>query len=107
VTEALEYTLATGGRAIHDLAFGPETIERVAIVTGSGADWVEEAADSGADLFITGEGKHAMYHRAREAALNVLLAGHYATETFGVQSLQTLADAWGLSTTFIECPPGL
>jgi len=37
----------------------------------------------------------------------VLLAGHYATETFGVKNLQALADEWGLSTSYHAHPTGL
>ena len=48
-----------------------------------------------------------MYHEAREAGINVLLAGHYATETFGVRSLQALAEEWGLETVFVDHPTGL
>jgi len=89
------------------LDFGPEEIEQVAIVTGSGTDWLGEAREAGADTLITGEGKQQVYHRAREAGLNVVLAGHYATETGGVQRLQALADDWGLSTSYHSHPTGL
>ena len=89
------------------LDFGPEEIEQVAIVTGSGTDWLDEAREAGTDTLITGEGKQQVYHRAREAGLNVVLAGHYATETGGVQRLQELADDWGLSTSYHSHPTGL
>jgi putative NIF3 family GTP cyclohydrolase 1 type 2 len=86
---------------------GPETVEDVAIVTGAGADWLDEAVESGADALVIGEGKHRLYHEAREAGLNVYLAGHYATETFGVRALQDLAAEWGLETAFVDHPTGL
>ena len=88
------------------LAFGDGPVETVGVVTGSGADWLEEAADAGLDALVTGEGKQSLYHRAREAGLHVLLGGHYATETFGVRSLQALAGEWGLETTFVDHPTG-
>ena len=100
-------SLDTGGRDVRLLDFGPETIEDVAIVTGSGVDWLEEAAETGADALVTGEGKQQAYHEAREAGVTVVFGGHYATETFGVQSLQSLADDWGLETTWIDAPTGL
>ena len=103
----LDDELDTGGESARLLDFGPETVEDVAIVTGSGADWLGEVADAGADLFITGEGKQQAFHEAREAGLDVLLAGHYATETFGVRALQDLAEDWGLDTAFVDCPTGL
>ncbi|NHN59637.1 MULTISPECIES: Nif3-like dinuclear metal center hexameric protein [Halorussus] len=105
--ETLEEELDHFGQGMRVLDFGPEELEDVAIVTGSGVDWLDEAAETGADALVTGEGKQQAYHEAREAGLTVVLAGHYATETFGVQSLQSLADDWGLETTYIDAPTGL
>jgi len=85
----------------------PENIESVGIVTGSGADWLGEAAEVGVDALVTGEGKQKLYHDAKELGVSVVLAGHYGTETFGVRSLETLASGWGLETTFVDCPTGL
>ncbi|WP_436933665.1 Nif3-like dinuclear metal center hexameric protein [Halovenus marina] len=105
-----EFTDQLGGKLDADpqvLDFGPSTIRDVAVVTGSGVDWLEEANRHDVDAFVTGEGKQKVYHEAREAGIHVLLAGHYATETFGVRSLQELVDSWGLETTFIDCPTGL
>ena len=93
--------------ATETLAFGPDEIERVAIVTGSGTDWISEAVEAGADALITGEGKQQAYHTAREAGITVFLAGHYATETFGVRSLQGLVSDWGLDATYLRHPTGL
>ncbi|MDQ2050566.1 Nif3-like dinuclear metal center hexameric protein [Natronolimnohabitans sp. A-GB9] len=105
--DRLESTLETGGQSVQTLEFGPEEIEEIAIVTGSGTDWLDEAVDAGADTLVTGEGKQKVYHEAREAGINVVLAGHYATETFGVRSLQELVEGWGLETTYFEVPTGL
>ncbi len=99
--------LDTDGRDVQILDFGPDEVESVAIVTGSGADWLSEATELGADAFVTGEGKGKLYHEAREAGVTVALSGHYATETFGVRSLKALADDWGLDTTWIDAPTGL
>ena len=89
------------------LEFGPGELEEVAIATGAAADWFGEAVEEGADAFVTGEGKQKLYHEAREAGVHVFLAGHYATETFGVRSLQSLVEEWGVETTFVDCPTGL
>jgi len=85
----------------------PETATDVAIVTGSGADFFGEARDADVDLFVTGEGKGKLYHESREAGVNVVLGGHYATETFGVRALADLVAEWGLETTVLEHPTGL
>ena len=94
-----------GGLTVLD--FGPQTVMRVAIVTGAGVDFLDEAVDAGADVFITGEGKQRVYHQAREHGIHVVLGGHYATETFGVRALADLVDGWGLRTTFVDHPTGL
>ena len=94
-------------RGVRLLPFGPETVESVAVVTGSGADWLDEAAAAGVDLFVTGEGKQQVYHEAREAGVSVALAGHYATETFGVEALGGLLREWGVETEWIDHPTGL
>ena len=89
------------------LDFGPNEIDEVGIITGSGADWIEAAAEAGLDALVTGEGKQKAYHEARDLGLNVFLAGHYATETFGVRALGSLAEDWGIETTYIEHPTGI
>ncbi|MEY7848742.1 Nif3-like dinuclear metal center hexameric protein [Natrarchaeobius sp. A-rgal3] len=105
--ERLESGLETDDNSVQHLAFGPDEIEDVAIVTGSGTDWLEHAAEIGADALVTGEGKQKAYHAAQEAGIHVFLAGHYASETFGVRSLQGLVEEWGLETTYFEVPTGL
>ncbi|MFC7059470.1 Nif3-like dinuclear metal center hexameric protein [Halovenus salina] len=99
--------LDTGGQGVQLLEFGPESVQDIAVVTGSGVDWLDEAQDCGADVLVTGEGKQQVYHDARESEIHVVLAGHYATETFGVRSLAALVEEWGPETTVIECPTGL
>lgn len=106
LAERLAAGLEPEAPPVRTLAFGGGQIGRVGILTGSGADWVEEAAEEGLDALVTGEGKQSLYHRAREAGLHVVLGGHYATETFGVRSLASLAEEWGLETTFVEHPTG-
>ncbi|MFB6103591.1 MAG: Nif3-like dinuclear metal center hexameric protein [Halobacteriaceae archaeon] len=103
----LEADLPTGPASVRALAFGAERIQSVAIVTGSGADFFDAAVDADVDAFLTGEGKAHLYHDARDAGMNVVLAGHYATETGGVRNLQSLAEDWGLTTTYIDQPTGL
>ncbi|KTG09410.1 Nif3-like dinuclear metal center hexameric protein [Haloprofundus marisrubri] len=107
VSTALDAALDTGSRGVQALEFGPDDIEEIAIVTGSGVDWLDEAVDAGVDALVTGEGKQKAYHEAREAGIHVFLAGHYATETFGVQALAKQLADWGVETTFVDHPTGL
>jgi dinuclear metal center YbgI/SA1388 family protein len=107
VRDRLAADLDTGAFEPRLLDFGPDTCEDVAIVTGSGADFFDQAVEADVDLFVTGEGKQQLYHEAREAGVNVVLAGHYATETFGVRALQDVVADWGLETTYVDHPTGL
>ncbi len=87
---------------------GPDRVGRVGVVTGSAADLVEEAAAAGLDTFVTGEGAHHTYLDAMELGVNVLFAGHYATETFGVRALAAhLAERFDLTWDFVDNPTGL
>lgn len=100
--EAVEKNLKTAARV---LAHGPDQVGTVAIVSGFGADRVEEASDLGADTFLTGETSHANYWAASDYGLNVIYAGHYATETVGVRALgRHLADKFGLEVQFFDFP---
>ena len=105
--ETLQSELDTGGENVQVLEFGPDEVRDVAIVTGSGVDWLDEAIEAGVDALVTGEGKQQVYHEAKEAGIHVVLAGHYATETFGVRSLADLVSEWNVETTVIDCPTGL
>lgn len=89
------------------IATGPETVRRVAILTGGGGSLIAKAATV-ADTFLTGEGAHHTYFEAEERGVNVLYAGHYATETVGVQALgEHLAVRFGLEAVFLDHPTGL
>lgn len=96
------------GRSVHLIPGGAEHLERVAVVTGSGGSFIQEAADGGLDALITGEGKHHDYVEATELGINVFYGGHYATETWGVRALaRRLEETFSLSWTFIDDPSGL
>jgi len=90
------------------LAHGPDPISRVAIVSGFAPDEVAGAKALGADTFVTGETSHAHYWSAADHGLNVIYAGHYATETVGVKALgKRLSERFGLETRFLDFPTGL
>ncbi len=107
IRETLAAKLAHDGTGIRVLPFGPDRIESIAIVTGSGTDWFDEAVAADVDAFITGEPKGKLYHMAKEAGVTVFLGGHYATETFGIEALAEVLASWGLETTVIDAPTGL
>ena len=87
------------------LAYGPETISNVAILSGFGADQVLAAKELGCDTLLTGETSHASYWAASDYGMNVIFAGHYATETVGVKALGAhLTEKFGLESKFFDFP---
>lgn len=97
-----------GSKPISVLNYGPSTIETVAMVSGGAPYDVEQAIDSGVDLYITGDASHNVVHRCREEGIHVIFAGHYYTEVWGVQALaQYASERWNIATHFIESPTGL
>jgi dinuclear metal center YbgI/SA1388 family protein len=84
---------------------GPPVIRRLAIVSGAGADYIEEAKASQADALLTGEAEERTMAQARENGLHLIAAGHYATETFGVRRLgEHLATRFDLRHVFLDVP---
>jgi dinuclear metal center YbgI/SA1388 family protein len=93
------------GRAPLAFTDGPDRVRRVGVISGAGADYLEDAIAAGLDAFVTGEPIERAMARAKEAAVHFLAAGHYATETFGVRRLgDLLAEAFGVRHVFVDIP---
>jgi len=87
---------------------GPAQAERVGVVTGAGTSALHEAASLGLDTLITGEGPHHSYLEAEELRLNLVYAGHYATETLGVRELAAhIGRRFNLPWEFVDHPTGM
>lgn len=90
------------------LNFGPAVPEVVGILSGSGADVLATCKKQGIDTLITGEPRQFAYHVAKEQKLNAIFAGHYATETLGVQELaKAVAKNFDLKWLFLDEPTGI
>lgn len=84
---------------------GPEQVGSLAIVSGAGNDYLQDAVTAGADAFLTGEPAERVMSEAQEGAIHFIAAGHYATETFGVKRLgKHLSERFALEHTFIDVP---
>lgn len=93
---------------IRILDFGRREVSSVGIISGGAPREFETAVDEGLDLFITGDAAHTVYHNCLESGLNVMFAGHYATETWGVARLgEKLFQETGVETRFIDVPTAL
>ena len=85
-------------------------VHRWAIVTGAGAssESLAEARERGVDTLIVGEGAHHTAVEAMERGPVVMYAGHYASETLGVQALAARAAKHAsVPWSFIDLPTGL
>lgn len=89
------------------LVFGKK-VKKVGIVSGGGWSAIYDAEKTGIDTLLVGEPSHSAYTLAEEMKLNVVFAGHYATETVGVKAVGSmLGKKFGLTTEFIGHPTGL
>ena len=67
-----------------------DTVQTVAVCSGSGKSLIRDAIDAGADVFVTGD---IDYHTAIDAVadgLNLIDAGHYGTEFGFISHIQQL-----------------
>ena len=87
---------------------GPAKTGRVGIITGAGGGMIQDAIRTGLDTYITGEGPHHTYFDASEDGVNLIYAGHYATEELGVQRLaQHLSARFGIPWEYHRHETGL
>ncbi|WP_367925836.1 Nif3-like dinuclear metal center hexameric protein [uncultured Ruthenibacterium sp.] len=59
---------------------GEKNIKTVAVVSGAGGDFWEQAQNAGAECLVTGEMRHHEALDARQAGMSVIAATHYGTE---------------------------
>lgn len=86
------------------LKFGKKKIKKVGVVSGGASSLIDEAIEE-VDCFVTGEPSHQVYHLAKEGKINVIFAGHYATETLGVKAMaEFINKKFKIETKFIDIP---
>lgn len=106
--ELVQATASAVGREVTLCPGGSDQIGEVVVITGGAGTEVAKIAKLGVDSFITGEGPHWSFIEAEEQAVNVIYAGHYATETFGVSSLAAfIGQGFTVESRFIERCGGL
>jgi len=91
----------------HVWDYGPTEIKRFGFVSGGALSMLPQAIDRDFDLYITGEPGHSAFWNAKEEKINVILAGHYATETPGVRAVaKKLEKKFDIETVFLDLPTG-
>jgi dinuclear metal center YbgI/SA1388 family protein len=108
IDEAVQRVAFMSRPPLSALPFGADKNRTVAIVSGGAADMVSQAIDEGVDLFVTGESSHTFYHYALEGRINVVAAGHYASEVWGVRAvMEHCVNELLIDAEFIDAPTGL
>lgn len=96
------------GGPVKAFNFGPKKTNVIGIITGSAGSEIYRVAEEKIDTFITGEAPHWAAIAAEELGMNLILGGHYATETFGVKALAAhLSERFKLPWDFLDFPTGL
>jgi dinuclear metal center YbgI/SA1388 family protein len=105
VAAILDKTLNGDCRVVRN---GKDRIRSIGIVSGGGGSMLREACALSLDCFLVGEIDLAVHNAAKDSGMNLLVAGHYATETVGVRALMPLvSDVFGVDTVFVEDPKNL
>lgn len=78
---------------------------KVGVCSGGAGGFAPEAKALGCDLYITGEADWGETIAAENVGMQMICAGHYQTETFGVQALaKAMKKALKVETAFIPIP---
>jgi dinuclear metal center YbgI/SA1388 family protein len=92
-----------GREPLHVAAQDSRPIQRIGWCTGAAQKYIEAAAESGLDAYLSGEASEQNFHVAREMNIHFFAAGHHATERYGVMALsEHLADKFSLQHRVIE-----
>ncbi|MBX9654375.1 Nif3-like dinuclear metal center hexameric protein [bacterium] len=89
---ALRVKRALAARLVEFVGPADRICRKIGIGCGAAAEFHTEAARQGCDVFITGEARFHDALSARDSETSLILAGHYATERF---ALETLAERLG------------
>lgn len=94
-TLELDYILYTGA--------SDKSIKTVAVCTGSGTDFLQDAKASGADVLLTGDLKYHTATMALDMGMAIIDATHYGTEVIVGQLLQRRLEEWFEGRFDIQC----
>lgn len=110
VERATKYATEYGGTVRTSLPVANRHSRHWAICSGMGVspESLLEARLAGVDTLIVGEGNHHSAVDSAEHDVCVVYAGHYATETLGVQALgEWIKKQCGIPWKFLLIPTGL
>jgi dinuclear metal center YbgI/SA1388 family protein len=88
-------------KEIHASRELPERVQKVALSTGSGGDFVSKLPED-IDIFLTGDVKYHKMFEARSLGLGIVDIGHFEGEYLFAESLQQVLESYNLETTIIN-----
>lgn len=95
------------GNVIGVTGVNPQGV-KVGVCSGGAGDFAETAKNLGCGLFITGEASWGDVIAAENCGMEMVCAGHYETETFGVKALaRAVSEKLELDTEFLPRLPSL
>ncbi len=74
-------------KRVHCVGESNRLVSRVSVACGSGGDFLSPASQAGCDVLLTGEARFHACLEAEATGIALIMAGHYATERFGVEHL--------------------
>jgi len=78
-------------------------INAIAWCAGAGQNFIDQAIENNVDAFLTGEITEKTVHIARENHIHLFVAGHHATERYGIKALgEHLAKQFQIEHQFID-----
>ncbi|MCD6026720.1 MAG: Nif3-like dinuclear metal center hexameric protein [Solimicrobium sp.] len=82
-----------------------QPLGRIAWCTGAAQNFLADAINIGATVYLSGEISEPTVHLARESGVAYLACGHHATERYGVHALgEVIAEQFGIVHQFIDIP---
>ena len=81
-------------------------LKKVAVCSGSGCSFIEEAVKSGADAYLTSDAKYHDFQFAENSGLVLIDAGHFETENIICQKLAELINQSGIETVISSSHKG-
>ncbi|MBN2605708.1 MAG: Nif3-like dinuclear metal center hexameric protein [Thiotrichales bacterium] len=89
-------------KSLH-LPGGKSLVQKIAWCSGGAQNYIQQAIDWDADVYISGEVSEQTTHQALESGIHYLAAGHHATERLGVKMLgEHLQEHFALEVIFCD-----
>lgn len=102
------YATITGAEVTGNMRNADQPAGRVFVCSGGAGPEIYDVERKGYSTFLTGEENHWVQNAAQDMGINLLFAGHYSTETFGVKALGEMLHArYGIPVVFLDNPTGM